>query len=141
MLRHSLPAQALHRVFFPTAWTAVRLRSFHRPHLKRYGRGPLAKARQLYPVASLVAHMRAIDAERERQRAAQGGVDVFPMRSASHLSGRDSELVLFEYIEQYPPLINQPGMATRLKNYYKRVSTLLCAHTLCAAWRRTTTDA
>ena len=36
------------------------------------------------------------------------------------MTGKDGELILAEYSEQYPPLINQVGMATKIKNYYKR---------------------
>lgn len=43
------------------------------------------------------------------------------MRRLQDLSGLDSDLILAEYCEQYPPLLNQIGMATRIKNYYKKV--------------------
>jgi len=43
------------------------------------------------------------------------------MRRLQDLSGLDSDLVLVEYSEQYPPLLNQIGMATLIKNYYKKV--------------------
>jgi hypothetical protein len=43
------------------------------------------------------------------------------MRRLQDLSGLDSNLVLAEYCEQYPPLLNQIGMATRIKNYFKKV--------------------
>lgn len=42
------------------------------------------------------------------------------MRSVDDLSGRDGELVLVEFCEEHPPLINQVGMCSRIKNYYKR---------------------
>lgn len=32
------------------------------------------------------------------------------------------EIVLAEYSEQYPPLMMQPGMATKIRNYYKKRS-------------------
>lgn len=47
---------------------------------------------------------------------------MFYMRRLQDLSGLDSDVVLAEYCEQYPPLLNQVGMATRVKNYYKKVS-------------------
>jgi len=43
------------------------------------------------------------------------------MRRLQDLSGLDSDLVLAEYCEQYPTLLNQIGMATRIKNYFKKV--------------------
>ena len=46
---------------------------------------------------------------------------MFYMRRLQDLSGLDSDLVLAEFCEQYPPLLNQIGMASRVKNYYKKV--------------------
>jgi hypothetical protein len=43
------------------------------------------------------------------------------MRRLQDLSGLDSDLILAEYCEQYPTLLNQIGMATRIKNYFKKV--------------------
>ena len=61
---------------------------------------------------------------REVERQASGGGEMFFMRTADDLSARDGELVLAEYSEEFPPLISQVGMATKIKNYHKRVSTL-----------------
>jgi len=58
---------------------------------------------------------------REQERQASGGGEMFFMRTADDLSGRDGELILAEYSEEFPPLMNQVGMATKIKNYYKRV--------------------
>ena len=46
---------------------------------------------------------------------------MFYMRRLQDLSALDSDVILAEYCEQYPPLLNQIGMATRVKNYYKKV--------------------
>lgn len=59
---------------------------------------------------------------REAERLASGGGDMFFMRTAEDLTGRDGELILAEYSEEFPPLTMQVGMATKIKNYYKRVS-------------------
>ena len=56
---------------------------------------------------------------------ASGGGDMFFMRTPEDLTGRDGELILAEFSEEFPPLINQVGMATKMKNYYKRVSSSL----------------
>ena len=58
---------------------------------------------------------------REAERAASGGGEIFYMRNADDLTGKDGEIVLAEYSEQYPPLMMQVGMATKFKNYFKRV--------------------
>ena len=53
---------------------------------------------------------------------ASGGGEMFHMRTAQDLTGMDGELILAEYSEEFPPLLQQVGMATKVKNYYKRVS-------------------
>lgn len=62
---------------------------------------------------------------REQERQASGGGDMFFMRTPQDLTGKDGDLILAEYSEEYPPLIMQVGMATKIKNYYKRVSLIL----------------
>lgn len=58
---------------------------------------------------------------REQERQASGGGDMFFMRTAQDLTGKDGDLILAEYSEEYPPLMMQVGMASKIKNYYKRV--------------------
>lgn len=62
--------------------------------------------------------------QREKARAAEGGGEMFLMRQVSDVSGKDGDLLLFEYSEEHPILLSQPGMASRLRNYHKRVSSL-----------------
>ena len=47
---------------------------------------------------------------------------MFFMRTPEDLSGMDGELILTEFCEQYPPHMMQVGMASKICNYYKRVS-------------------
>ena len=42
------------------------------------------------------------------------------MRTPEDLSACDGDILLAEYGEQHPPLIMGTGMATRIKNYYRR---------------------
>ena len=42
------------------------------------------------------------------------------MRTPPDLSVSDGDIALAELSEQYPPLISAIGMATRIKNYYRR---------------------
>ena len=42
------------------------------------------------------------------------------MRTPEDLSACDGEMILVEYSEEFPPLVGQIGMASRIKNYYKR---------------------
>lgn len=46
---------------------------------------------------------------------------MFFMRTPEDLTGRDGELIIAEYSEEHPPLLMQVGMATKIRNYYKRV--------------------
>ena len=57
---------------------------------------------------------------REAEREAAGGGDIFFMRTAEDTSGKDGEIVLFEYIEEHPPLVSLVGMCSKIKTYYKR---------------------
>ena len=47
---------------------------------------------------------------------------MFFMRTPADLTGMDGDLVLFEFCEEYPPLIMAVGMNAKVRNYYKRVS-------------------
>lgn len=59
---------------------------------------------------------------REQERQASGGGEMFFMRTPQDLTGKDGDLILAEYSEENGPLMMQVGMATKIKNYYKRVS-------------------
>lgn len=58
--------------------------------------------------------------ERDRERRATGGGDVFFMRKLSDLSAQDGDIVLTEYCEEFPPLFNMVGMASRIKIWRRR---------------------
>jgi transcription initiation factor TFIID subunit 1 len=58
---------------------------------------------------------------REQERIASGGGEMFFMRTPEDLTGKDGDIILSEYSEEHPPLVMQVGMATKIKNYYKRV--------------------
>ncbi|PIO75027.1 hypothetical protein TELCIR_02957 [Teladorsagia circumcincta] len=71
-------------------------------------------------IKKLTKHIKIKEEQREKQRCAEGGGDIFFMRDVADLSGRDGDLVLLEYSEEHPPLLCQPGMASKIKNYYKK---------------------
>lgn len=48
-----------------------------------------------------------IPQQRENERLASGGGDVFFMRTPEDLTGKDGDLILVEYIEENPPLLSQ----------------------------------
>lgn len=45
---------------------------------------------------------------------------MFFMRTSEDLSACDGHVVLCEYSEEYPPHLMNIGMATKIRNYYKR---------------------
>ena len=42
------------------------------------------------------------------------------MRTPEDVSGKDGEILLMEYMEEYPPLLSLVGMCSKIKNYFKR---------------------
>ncbi|KJH47153.1 Bromodomain protein [Dictyocaulus viviparus] len=118
LIQHSIPAQNIHRTFFPTFLIPSKLRHFHRQ--------PLSKRviRQFngrwVEIKKLTKYIKIKEEQREKQRCAEGGGDIFFMRDVGDLSGRDGDLILLEYSEEHPPLLCQPGMASKIKNYYKK---------------------
>ncbi|XP_046390335.1 transcription initiation factor TFIID subunit 1 [Ischnura elegans] len=119
LVQHSTPAVELRAPFVPTHMGPMRLRNFHRPPLKRYSHGALAVPVH-HAVMPLLKHIRKKAKQREQERAASGGGDVFFMRTAEDLTGKDGDLILIEFCEEHPPLMNQVGMCSKVKNYYKR---------------------
>lgn len=119
LLQHSTPVVELRAPFIPTHMGPMKLRLFHRPHMKNYSHGALTST-NYHPVAPLLKHINKKAQQREAERVASGGGDIFFMRTAEDLTGRDGEIILLEYCEEHPPLLSQVGMCSKLKNYYKR---------------------
>uniref|UniRef100_A0A182J0C7 Transcription initiation factor TFIID subunit 1 n=1 Tax=Anopheles atroparvus TaxID=41427 RepID=A0A182J0C7_ANOAO len=119
LLQHSTPVVELRAPFVPTHMGPMKLRMFHRPPMKKYSHGPLASTNP-QPVLPLQKHIKKKAKQRELERIASGGGDVFFMRTPDDLTGRDGELILIEFCEEHPPLMNQVGMAAKIKNFYKR---------------------
>ncbi|XP_061595815.1 transcription initiation factor TFIID subunit 1 isoform X1 [Cololabis saira] len=119
IIQHSIPALELRQPFFPTHMGPMKLRQFHRPTLKKYSFGALAQPGP-HAVQPLLKHIKKKAKMREQERQASGGGDMFFMRTPQDLTGKDGDLILAEYSEEYPPVIMQVGMATKIKNYYKR---------------------
>ena len=119
LIQHSTPVVELRAPFVQTYMGPMRLRNFHRPPLRRFSHGPLAHVGP-HPVLPLLKHIKKKAKQREQERIASGGGDVFFMRTSEDLTGRDGDLVLIEFSEEHPPLMNQVGMCSKMKNYYKR---------------------
>lgn len=125
LIQHSTPAVELRQPFFPTFMNRDRLREFHRPPL--FLPGKRSKNRDAHAaeflrhgIESLTKHIIHQAQLREKQRIESGGGEMFFMHTAEDLSGKDAELILAECSEEYPPLLNQVGMATKIKNYRRR---------------------
>ncbi|XP_070411814.1 transcription initiation factor TFIID subunit 1 isoform X6 [Nothobranchius furzeri] len=119
IIQHSIPALELRQPFFPTHMGPMKLRQFHRSTLRKYSFGLLAQPGP-HAVQPLLKHIKKKAKMREQERQAAGGGDMFFMRTPQDLTGKDGDLILAEYSEEYAPLIMQVGMATKIKNYYKR---------------------
>ena len=104
VLQHTQSALELRHPLFPTHLSAAKLRSFHRHALKRLG-----------PDAGFVSVGSLLLKQSKEPKMLEA------IKNASELSVWDrGELILAEYSEQYPPLMMQVGMATKIRNYYKK---------------------
>ncbi|PVD34224.1 hypothetical protein C0Q70_05490 [Pomacea canaliculata] len=119
LIQHSAPASELFHPFFPTFMGPTKLRSFHRQPLKKYSHGTMAETTP-QPVRSLRKIIARKAKMREQEKQAFGGGEIFFMRTPQDLTGMDGDLILAEYSEEFPPILNQVGMASKIKNYYKR---------------------
>ncbi|XP_067404031.1 transcription initiation factor TFIID subunit 1 isoform X5 [Emydura macquarii macquarii] len=119
IIQHSIPAVELRQPFFPTHMGPMKLRQFHRPPLKKYSFGALSQPGP-HSVQPLLKHIKKKAKMREQERQASGGGEMFFMRTPQDLTGKDGDLILAEYSEENGPLMMQVGMATKIKNYYKR---------------------
>ncbi|CAH2122121.1 Bromo domain-containing protein [Caenorhabditis elegans] len=119
LIQHSTPATNIATHFFPTHPSAFRLRYWHRtPFTRRIVRH--WQPMRFQPIQTPVKHQQRVAAMREAMRQAQGGGEVFYMRDVQDLSGKDETLVMIEYSEEHPVILSQPGMASKMKNYFKR---------------------
>ncbi|XP_035682645.1 transcription initiation factor TFIID subunit 1-like [Branchiostoma floridae] len=119
LVQHSTPAIELRQPFFPTHMGPIKLRQLHRPPLRKFSHGPLAQPGP-HSVLPLLKQIKKKAKLREQERQASGGGEVFFMRTPQDLTGMDGEILLAEYSEEYAPLVSQVGMATKIKNFYKR---------------------
>lgn len=95
---------------------AAKLRKFHRPP---FNTNNLPTGIAL-PLKSCNKPNHVAERSREQERQATGGGEVFFMRKKTDLSSKDAEVVLAEYVEEYPPLFNQIGMASIIKIWRRR---------------------
>lgn len=125
-IQHSLPAYDLWWPFFPTFLSSGKHHNFHRPKLRHYSTGPQAPTvlNKPIPVKNLAKCLHRYQ-KRLRNKVIQAINDgmtrdaiiknILLIRDARDLTAKRGELFLFEYSEEYPPVLNQPGMASNVK--------------------------
>ncbi|KAF1769961.1 hypothetical protein GCK72_001778 [Caenorhabditis remanei] len=119
LIQHSTPATNIATQFFPTHPSAFRLRYWHRtPFTRRIVKH--WQPNRFQQIQNPARHQQRVQAMREGMRQSQGGGEVFYMREINDLSGKDENLVMIEYSEEHPVILSQPGMASKMKNYFKR---------------------
>uniref|UniRef100_A0A1I7TBT1 Transcription initiation factor TFIID subunit 1 n=1 Tax=Caenorhabditis tropicalis TaxID=1561998 RepID=A0A1I7TBT1_9PELO len=119
LIQHSTPATNIATQFFPTHPSAFRLRYWHRtPFTRRIVKH--WQPNRFQQIQTPLRHQQRVAAQREAMRQAQGGGEVFYMREITDLTGKDETLVMVEYSEEHPVILSQPGMASKMKNYFKR---------------------
>jgi transcription initiation factor TFIID subunit 1 len=116
VLQHTQSSLELYSSFYPTHLTTQKLRNFHRYALKRIVNAALTTDSTFLPLNYLL--------KRKFQSQSQLPLinEFISVRtSPNDLSSTDNcEIILAEYSEQYPPLMMQTGMASKVRNYYKR---------------------
>uniref|UniRef100_A0A6G1SHA3 Transcription initiation factor TFIID subunit 1-like n=1 Tax=Aceria tosichella TaxID=561515 RepID=A0A6G1SHA3_9ACAR len=132
-IRHSLPAYDLWKAFFPTYLSDIKFHNFHRPKLRHYNNGPQARDQwgryRYHPIKNLSrnifrVHMllknRVIKAINDGMSREDIISKFLLLKHAKELSAKDGELYLFEYSEEFPPVLSQVGMASNVKTYTYR---------------------
>jgi transcription initiation factor TFIID subunit 1 len=131
-LQHSIPAIRLHPLYFKPVIHVRELRSYHRPAIKF---GEARDAREVI----VGDRGKAKAEENDKSKKNTGETLVFSrvrsfkkkkykvvdpaemMRTPKDITLKDScKFVLVEYCEEYPPAIQNVGMASLLYNYYRK---------------------
>jgi len=102
IVRHSIPALKLDKSYFKMQLKDEELRRLHRPRIK-------FKTDQIMPVL-----YRAPKKEKKSRRKTK------IIEKKMELSAHDHRLILVEYIEQKPSVLNNTGMGTKICNYFKK---------------------
>lgn len=104
-VEHSLPAIRLQWPFYKTKLDKHDARSFHRPGLKVNRNEQVAFSK---PAITKKKHTKGKDTQK-----------LFPDSKALSLAD-NSNVLLLEYSEEYPTMLSNVGMGTRVINYYRR---------------------
>ncbi|CAL8140508.1 unnamed protein product [Orchesella dallaii] len=122
VLEHPTEVTKLKFPFIVTRLDTDELRNFHRPPIKKYFTGTDTSVRT-WKIMSLTRHIQHKNKKIQAVISANNCEKIRQLMSnASDLSGRDSELLLIENCEEYPPLLSQVGMCSNIINYCYRSS-------------------
>eukprot|EP00039_Didymoeca_costata_P014306 m.229866 g.229866 ORF g.229866 m.229866 type:complete len:1306 (-) comp15993_c0_seq1:6139-10056(-) len=108
-LKHARPAVELSDQYYPTTLKESALTNFHRPKLSTFKNKTGLKTVQVAP---------QIDEAKENKLRRAGAV--WKDRDLTAVEGK---IVLAEFCEQHPPLLQRPGMCTLMRNYYRKEHT------------------
>lgn len=128
-ISHSLAAYDLWKPLYPTYLSDDKLRNFHRPKLKHYNLGPQVgflnrRKAKPFPIKSLALHLFEYHARLKDQvvKAINQGFSreeivekFFKIRQTKDLTAKRGHLVLFEYSEEYPPVLSCIGMTSCIR--------------------------
>lgn len=109
VLQHSLPAVKLFRQYFKTGFTLKDMRAWHRP--------PISFPINMDIKLSKVKNKKKL----QKKLLKSGGSSGDLVKKSKDLTLKDnSKYVLFEYSEEYPPFMQNVGMASIIYNYYRK---------------------
>jgi transcription initiation factor TFIID subunit 1 len=89
--------------------------------MKSFVHGPLSADAAYHPIHLSARQLNTRRTVKFQQRAdTDDQPKTMHINDVNDLSTMTGDIILAEYSEQYPPLLMQIGMATKIKNYYKR---------------------
>ncbi|KAJ3332178.1 hypothetical protein HDU76_001059 [Blyttiomyces sp. JEL0837] len=105
ILQHSLPAIMLAHPYYKTQPSTRDLRSFHRPQMK-------------FPLKTEL-HFSRVKNPKKKKEKLRGDKEL--LEEIESLTLKDnSQFVLLEYSEEYPPIVSNFGMGSLIQNYYRK---------------------
>ncbi|CAO1362793.1 unnamed protein product [Diamesa tonsa] len=117
-IQHATSVVRMSPPFISTHMEPSKLRLLNRPRMTKVIHG-FCKSSTLHPVLPLHKRINKKRMQREQEMVVSGGGQMFQMRRAKDLSGCDGELIMVEFCEEYPPLMNAIGMCSKILNYYQ----------------------
>lgn len=115
-LDHSNPGRHLHKSCFRTSWNAKELRQWHRPLLKDTSR----KKGDRRPIESFVEILAQKQLQKDEKPLKDKVNAKWRLADLTALEGHEKSIILAEYCEQYPLIMQNRGMCTLIRNYYKQ---------------------